>query len=66
MGDVVGRVEVNAIPATTISSATDCPVFLIAYTHVGKRRLTMMPAGHGLVGKAFVSGKRVFISCRQV
>lgn len=25
-----------------------------------------MPAGHGFVGKFFVSGKRVPISCRQV
>jgi hypothetical protein len=35
-------------------------------THVGNRRLIITPAGHGFLGKFFVSGKRVPMSCRHV
>lgn len=35
-------------------------------TYVGKRRFTIMPAGHGFSGKSFVSGYLVFMSWRHV
>lgn len=65
MRNVVGAVEIDAVPASVsvggYSSHREGVV-----THVGKRRFTIIPAGHGLAGKSFVSGYRVFMSCRHV
>lgn len=54
---VVFAVEVYSIPTSRIDQLPLC--YLLDDTDVGKRRLAMIPAGHGFVGNAVVSPVRV-------
>lgn len=55
MRDVVGAIEVDAVPAA-LSYSANMRFREKRVAYVGKRRLTMMPAGQGLEGKSLVSG----------
>jgi hypothetical protein len=66
MSHVVWRIEVFTVPAPAYMSIFLTSKYASLGTHVGNLRLTIMPAGHGFVGNALVSGNRVLMSWRQV
>lgn len=62
---VVRRIKVLPVPAAALMWAEE-QYEILNQTHVGKKRLTIIPDLHGVFGKSLIIGERVIKFSRQI